>query len=112
MVERVPSVLSSRTQRDWISPISVDFFARIPARDRREYVFRTVRLHAPNNSSWVQTVQLPILNHPVGDSAESVAERFEPSSRNFLIGEQPNAWDLLQPRAMVSRHRGAELRRR
>ena len=42
----------------------------------------------------------------------SVAERFEPSSRTILIGEQPNAWDLLQPRAMVSRHRGAELRRR
>lgn len=38
--------------------------------------------------------------------------RFEPSSRTFLIGEQPNAWDLLQPRAKVSRHRGAELRRR
>ena len=38
--------------------------------------------------------------------------RFEPSSRNILIGEQPNAWDLLQPRAMLSRHRGAELRRR
>ena len=39
-------------------------------------------------------------------------ERSEPSSRTFLIGEQPNAWDLLQPRAKVSRHRGAELRRR
>ena len=38
--------------------------------------------------------------------------RSEPSSRTFLIGEQPNAWDLLQPRAKVSRHRGAELRRR
>ena len=38
--------------------------------------------------------------------------RFEPSSRTFLIGEQPNAWDLLQPRAKVSRHRGAEHRRR
>jgi len=40
------------------------------------------------------------------------AERFEPSSRTFLNGEQPYAWDLLQPRAKVSRHRGAELRRR
>ena len=40
------------------------------------------------------------------------SKRFEPSSRTFLIGEQPNAWDLLQPRAKVSRHRGAELRRR
>ncbi len=61
----------------------------------------------------VQTVQSPILsNDPVGDSAESDAERFEPSSRTFLNGEQPYAWDLLQPRAKVSRHRGAELRRR
>jgi hypothetical protein len=42
----------------------------------------------------------------------SIPERSEPSSRTFLIGEQPNAWDLLQPRAKVSRHRGAELRRR
>lgn len=40
------------------------------------------------------------------------SSRSEPSSRTFLIGEQPNAWDLLQPRAKVSRHRGAELRRR
>ena len=39
-------------------------------------------------------------------------ERFEPSSRNFLIGEQPNPWDLLQPQDKLSRHRGAELRRR
>jgi hypothetical protein len=38
--------------------------------------------------------------------------RSEPSSRTFLNGEQPYAWDLLQPRAKVSRHRGAELRRR
>jgi hypothetical protein len=42
----------------------------------------------------------------------SGARRFEPSSRTFLNGEQPYAWDLLQPRAKVSRHRGAELRRR
>ncbi len=38
--------------------------------------------------------------------------RSEPSSRTFLIGEQPNAWEFLHPRAKVSRHRGAELRRR
>ena len=43
---------------------------------------------------------------------ESIPERFEPSSRNILIGEQPNPWDLLQPQDMLSRHRGAELRRR
>ncbi len=66
-------------------------------RDRREFIFCLT-------SSWVQTVQSPI--------QKSVAERFEPSSRTFLIGEQPNAWELLHPRAKVSRHRGAELRRR
>ncbi len=42
----------------------------------------------------------------------SVSERSEPSSRDFLIGEQPNPWDLLQPQDKMSRHRGAELRRR
>ena len=42
--------------------------------------------------------------------SESV--RSEPSSRNILIGEQPNPWELLHPQDMLSRHRGAELRRR
>src|SRR3989344_109381 len=41
-----------------------------------------------------------------------VSGRSEPSSRTFLIGEQPNALQLLHRRAKVSRHRGAELRRR
>ena len=41
----------------------------------------------------------------------SAHKRSEPSSRTFLIGEQPNAWQLLHRRAKVSRHRGAELRR-
>jgi len=40
------------------------------------------------------------------------SKRSEPSSRNSLIGEQPNPWDLLQPQDELSRHRGAELRRR
>ena len=39
-------------------------------------------------------------------------KRSEPSSRIFLIGEQPNPWDLLQPQDKMSRHRGAELHRR
>ena len=43
---------------------------------------------------------------------ELIPGRFEPSSRTFLMGEQPNAWELLHPRAKVSRHRGAELHRR
>ena len=42
----------------------------------------------------------------------SCTERSEPSSRTTLIGEQPNLWELLHPQDVVSRHRGAELRRR
>ena len=42
----------------------------------------------------------------------SETERSEPSSRIILIGEQPNPWELLHPQDMMSRHRGAELRRR
>ena len=42
----------------------------------------------------------------------STSVRSEPSSRIFLIGEQPNPWDLLQPQDKMSRHRGAEHRRR
>ena len=73
--------------------------------DRREYVFRTARLHVLN----ILPRGFKPFNHR---TVRSGTERFEPSSRTFLIGEQPNAWDLLQPRAKVSRHRGAELRRR
>ena len=42
----------------------------------------------------------------------SATERSETSSRTFLIGEQPNAWELIHPRAKMSRHRGAEPGRR
>ena len=52
---------------------------------------------------WAQTVQKSNISTP---------KRSEPSSRNFLIGEQPNPWDLLQPQDKLSRHRGAEHRRR
>ena len=51
-------------------------------------------------------------SHDAENYLRSCTERSEPSSRTILIGEQPNPWDLLQPRDMVSRHRGAELRRR
>ena len=44
--------------------------------------------------------------------AQLCPERSEPSSRTTLIGEQPNLWELLHPQDVVSRHRGAELRRR
>ena len=49
---------------------------------------------------------------PTADMDQTVSRRFEPSSRTTLIGEQPNPWDLLQPQDVMSRHRGAKLRRR
>jgi len=54
------------------------------------------------------------VNHPshAEDKDQTVSRRFEPSSRNTLIGEQPNPWDLLQPQDVMSRHRGAKPRRR
>ena len=35
---------------------------------------------------------------PMADRDRTVSRRSEPSSRTALIGEQPNPWDLLQPR--------------
>ena len=49
---------------------------------------------------------------PATDRDRSVSRRSEPSSRATLIGEQPNPWDLLQPRDVTSRHRGAKPPRR
>ena len=49
---------------------------------------------------------------PTADRDRTVSRRSEPSSRATLIGEQPNPWDLLQPRDVTSRHRGAKPRRR
>ena len=49
---------------------------------------------------------------PTADRDRTVSRRSEPSSRTTLIGEQPNPWDLLQPQDVMSRHRGAKLRRR
>ena len=49
---------------------------------------------------------------PAMDMDRTVSRRSEPSSRTTLIGEQPNPWDLLQPQDVMSRHRGAKLRRR
>jgi len=49
---------------------------------------------------------------PAADKDRTVSRRSEPSSRTTLIGEQPNPWDLLQPQDVMSRHRGAKLRRR
>ena len=49
---------------------------------------------------------------PTIDRDRTVSRRSEPSSRATLMGEQPNPWDLLQPQDVMSRHRGAKLRRR
>ncbi len=57
-------------------------------------------------------VDFPQVLTPATDRDQPVSRRFEPSSRALLSGEQPHAWDLLQPRARASRHRGAEPCRR
>ena len=49
---------------------------------------------------------------PTTDRDRTVSRRSKPSSRTTLIGEQPNPWDHLQPQDVMSRHRGAKLRRR
>ena len=49
---------------------------------------------------------------PTADKDQTVSRRFEPSSRNTLIGEQPNPWNLLQLQDVMSRHRGAKPSRR
>ena len=49
---------------------------------------------------------------PTADRDRTVSRRSEPSSRATLMGEQPNPWDLLQPRDVTSRHRGAKPFRR
>src|ERR1700730_1644005 len=49
---------------------------------------------------------------PTTDRDRTVSRRSEPSSRDALMGEQPNPWDLLQPQDAPSRHRGANPCRR
>lgn len=49
---------------------------------------------------------------PTVDKDQTVSRRFEPSSRNALIGEQPNPWELFHPQDALSRHRGAKPLRR
>ena len=49
---------------------------------------------------------------PTTDRDRTVSRRSDPSSRDALMGEQPNPWDLLQPQDATSRHRGAKPRRR
>src|SRR3979409_2709347 len=49
---------------------------------------------------------------PTPDRDRTFPRRSEPSSGAALRGEQPNPWDLLQPRDATSRHRGAKPGRR
>src|SRR5574344_1531438 len=49
---------------------------------------------------------------PTEDRDKTVSRRFKPSSRTSLNGEQPYPWDRLQPQDEMSRHRGANHRRR
>ena len=58
------------------------------------------------------SVGSPQISAPTTDRDRTVSRRSEPSSRATLIGEQPNPWDLLQPRDVTSRHRGAKPLRR
>ena len=43
---------------------------------------------------------------------QTVSQRFEPSSRTSLIGEQPNPSHVLPQEDEMSRHRGAKPSRR
>ena len=65
-----------------------------------------------NPGPLVLRINLFKLPAPTADKDQTVSRRSEPSSRNALIGEQPNPWDLLQPQDALSRHRGAKPRRR
>ncbi len=53
-----------------------------------------------------------VLQRPRQIGDRTVSRRSKPSSRTTLNGEQPYPWDLLQPRDVMSRHRGAKHRRR
>ena len=64
----------------------------------------------PEHQGYVIPGPLVLRNEPL--KFPTPTRRSEPSSRTTLIGEQPNPWDLLQPQDVMSRHRGAKLRRR
>src|SRR5947199_3722851 len=59
-------------------------------------------------------LEMTLLNlpTPTTDRDRTVSRRSEPSSRDALMGEQPNPWDLLQRQDAPSRHRGAKPCRR
>ena len=49
---------------------------------------------------------------PTADRDRTVSRRSEPSSRSALMGGQPNPWNRIQLQDAMSRHRGANPRRR
>ena len=49
---------------------------------------------------------------PTPDMDQTVSQRFEPSSRTTLMGEQPNPRNVLPLQDVMSRHRGAKPSRR
>ena len=64
-------------------------------------------------SSWSSHTKVKILyllNNL--DRNQTDSHRFEPNSRNILIGEQPNLCYQLQQQEMSSRHRGDKQKRR
>ena len=73
-------------------------------------VERSIRSQCDFTHSFIDNISMASHCHSI--RLELNAQRSEPSSRTTLIGEQPNLWELLHPQDVVSRHRGAELRRR
>src|SRR3954471_10261062 len=49
---------------------------------------------------------------PTADRDRPVSRRSEPPPRASFLGEQPNPWDLLRPKAAMSRPRGPNPPRR
>ncbi len=89
--------------------------AVIQSRDRYPAVLLAEQLvHESSSHSGPLVLGVESLKSPAptADKDRTVSRRSKPSSRTTLIGEQPNPWDLLQPQDVMSRHRGAKLRRR
>ena len=49
---------------------------------------------------------------PAIDRDRTVSRRSDPSSRDSLMGEKPNTWDIIKNKDVTSRHRGAKPLRR
>lgn len=80
----------------------------------RQCPFETTGTPGISSSRSSRTVEDPSskVQSPAQDRVRTVSRRSEPSSRTALMGEQPNPWNRLQLQDAMSRHRGAEPRRR